>query len=104
MSYRDDWASALADLRDAGAAITFVGTSTVAGYALPLLSGAPKRFMTRTLIETQGPALFFISTTYGARPPLNALGTWAAVEYVVKDELPFDPDGTAIFSYVALER
>jgi hypothetical protein len=104
MSYAPDWSSALADVRAAGAAISFVGSTTVAGYAIPLLSGAPKRFSGRTLVETQGPALFFVPSTYGARPPLNALGTWGGQEYAVKDELPFDPDGTALFSYVALER
>jgi hypothetical protein len=104
MAYTQDHASALADVRAAGAAISFVGTSTVSGYAIPLLSGAPKRFAGRTLVETQGPALFFVPTTYGERPALNALGTWGGQEYAVRDELPFDPDGTALFSYVALER
>jgi hypothetical protein len=104
MSYTADHASALADVRAAGAAISFVGATTVAGYAIPLLSGAPKRFAGRTLVETQGPALFFVATTYGERPAINALATWGGTEYAVKDELPFDPDGTALFSYVALER
>ena len=105
MSYVADHASAHADVRNAGAAIAFVlGATTVSGYAIPLLSGAPKRYAGRTLVETQGPALLFVPTTYGQRPALNSLATWASQEYAVKDELPFDPDGTAIFSYVALER
>jgi hypothetical protein len=105
MSYTADHAAALNDVRNAGAAVSFVlSSTTVAGYAIPLLSGAPKRFQGRTLVETQGPALFFVPSTYGERPPVNALGDWGGQEYAVKDELPFDPDGTAIFSYVALER
>jgi hypothetical protein len=104
MTYREDWASALADVRDAGAAVSFVGTATVAGYAIPLMSGAAKQFMSRTLIETQGPALFFVASTYGDRPALNDIASWGGTEYAVKDELPFDPDGTALFSFVALER
>jgi hypothetical protein len=104
MSYTTDHASALADVTAAGAAISFVGSSTVAGYAIPLLNGVPKQFRTRTLVEGQGPSLFFVPTTYGQRPALNALGTWGGAEYAVKDELPFDPDGTALFSFVSLER
>jgi hypothetical protein len=104
MSYTADHASALADVRAAGAAISFVlGATTVACYAIPL-SGMPKRFMPSKLVETQGPSLFCVPVTYGERPPINALGTWGGTEYAVKDEQPFDPDGTALFSYVALER
>jgi hypothetical protein len=103
-TYTADHASALADVRAAGAAVSFVLASvTVAGYAIPL-SGMPKRFMPSKLVETQGPSLFFVPTTYGERPAINALGTWGGTEYAVKDEQPFDPDGTALFSYVALER
>jgi hypothetical protein len=102
--YTADWQSALNDVRNAGAAVSFVLASvTVAGYAIPL-RGAPKRFQPTRLVETQGPVLFFVPSTYGARPAVNALGTWGGTEYAVKDEEPFDPDGTAIFSYVALER
>jgi hypothetical protein len=102
-TYTADHASALADVKAAGAAISFVGTSTVAGYAIPL-RGMPKQYRATRLVEGQGPVLFFVPTTYGQRPALNALGTWAGQEYAVKDEEPFDPDGTAIFSFVALER
>ena len=104
MTYATDWASALADVTAAGAAVSFAGGTTVAGYAIPLLNGVPKQFAARTLVETQGPMLFFVPSTYGQRPALNALATWGGAEYAVKDELPFDPDGTALFSFVALER
>jgi hypothetical protein len=104
MSYTTDHASALADVKAAGAAITFtLGATTVAGYAIPI-GGMPKQYRSSRLVEGQGPVLFFVPTTYGQRPPLNALGTWNAKEYAVKSEEPFDPDGTAIFSYVALDR
>jgi hypothetical protein len=101
--YTADWQSALTDVRNAGAAVTFTGDTTVSGYAIGV-RGKGKRFGSDTLVETENPLLFFIPSTYGAKPALNALATWGGTEYAVKDALPFAPNGTAIGSYVELER
>jgi hypothetical protein len=117
--YADDHASALEDVSGAGAAITFTLTKTpqddatgapgvpvvtsVAGYAIGT-AGDPKVYRDLNLTEAEAPTVFFVPTTLGARPALNAACVWGGVAHVVKSEKPFAPDGTAIASFVVIAR
>lgn len=101
--YATDWAGALADVRAAGAAVSFVGATTVSGYAIRT-KGNPKRYVALKLVETESPTLFFVPSTFGTVPALNDLVTFGGTEYAVADVEPFMPDGTAIFSRVIVTR
>jgi hypothetical protein len=104
MSYTTDHASAYADVKNAGAAVTFtLASTTVAGYAIRI-KGDPKKYHALKLVESEAPTLLFVPTTYGERPPLNALTTFGGTEYAVTDEEPLMPDGTAILSKVVVAR
>src|SRR5689334_19777427 len=100
--YTTDHAGALADVRAAGASVSFTG-SGVAGYALRT-RGNPRRYQALKLVETESPTLFFVPSTFGSIPALNDLVTFGGKEYAVADVEPFMPDGTAIFSRVIVTR
>lgn len=110
--YAPDHADALAELRAAGAAVTFTlsspgtydpetglysspVTSTVSGYALRT-KGDPLEYERLTLTETVAPTLLFAPSTFGGTPALDATVSWGGTTYTVKSANPLDPDGTAI--------
>lgn len=103
MSYATEWASALADVQAAGAAISFAGASTVPGYAIRT-RGNPQKYAALKLVESEAPTLFFVPSTYGDTPDLNALATFGGTEYAVVSVEPVAPDGVAIAAHVIVGR
>ncbi len=118
MSYSADHAGAYADVKAAGAAVTFsvvtqtynattdamTGvTTTVAGYAMQV-RGNPREFEALGVVERQPIVLLFAPTTYGDVPTLGSTVTWGGASYTVKDTMPIAPDGTAILSRVTVIR
>lgn len=119
MSYAGDHAGALADVRAAGAAVTFTldspgaeqtdGTfagatsQTIAGYAIED-GGDPKEYERLKLTVTEAPRLFFVASTYGDEPVPGMVCLWAGRKHTVRSAKPFRPDGTAIFTYVIIAR
>ena len=119
-TYAPDHASALADVADAGAAVTFTSTNpgtldeatglytsgtttTTAGYAVRV-RGTPKTYVALSLKESEAPTLLFTPTTYGSLPSLNATVAWGGVTYTVRDVEPVAPNGTAILARVVVAR
>lgn len=117
--YAAEHASALADLREAGARVTFSlstpGTyneatgawstptdSSVAGYAIQD-GGDPLAYERLTLIESEAPTLLFAPDTYGDRPSLGMSVTWAGELHTVRDVKPLSPDGTPILFWVIIK-
>lgn len=119
MSYASDHASALADVRAAGAPVTFVleqpGTEqadgtfstptqrVVTGYALEN-GGDPKEYERLGLTEHEAPRLFFVAETYGEEPDPGMTCVWAGRRHTVRSAKPFRPDGLAIFTYAIVAR
>ena len=120
MSYESDHAGALADVAEAGAAVTFTleraglydpatdtstgaTTTTVAGYAVQV-EGDPERYRALGLVEGEAPTLLFVPSTFGALPPLGARVTWASASYTVRAVDPLRPDGNAILANVIVAR
>lgn len=118
MTYVSDHKGALADVKDAGAAVTFTlvtntydaatdtstsETSTVQGYAVRV-NGDPKRYEALGLVEADAPTLLFVPTTFGEEPPLSARVTWGGVSYTVRDVAPLAPDGNSILSRCVVSR
>lgn len=115
--FATEHASALADVRANGAAVTFThatstynpttgvdvaGTpTTISGYALRV-SGSPDTYRARSLIPSTSPTLFFVPSTYGDVPEEGDTVVWAGETLTVKDIDPFEPDGVAIFAYVVV--
>lgn len=116
MSYSGDHASALADVRDAGAAVSFtrktgatydaendqfVGGSadTISGHAVEI-PGDPKRYERLGLVQRKNVTLLFAPTAYGEVPDPGYHVTWGSVGYAVKDVTTVAPDGTAILATV----
>lgn len=102
MSYSADHASALADVRDAGAAVSFVGVATVAGYAVR--DKGKREFKGSETVVTESPRLFFVPSTYGDLPEQNASVSWGGITYTVASVEPIAPDGTALACYVEVGR
>ena len=107
MSYAPDHASALADLRAAGTAVTFTRTTnaydeatglltpttaTVTGYAIRDM-GRPDRYERLGLVPGTNPTLQVTTTTYGAAILLGDTVTWGGTVLTVKDVEPVDLDG-----------
>lgn len=110
MSYATDHADALADVTEAGTAVTFSltspgtydattetysggSTTSCAGYAVEM-EGDPKEYAD---LITQNPAtLFFTPSTFGDLPLIDSVGTWAGLSRTVKRIFPLRPDGTVI--------
>ncbi len=125
MAYALDHASALADVRAAGAAVTFTSetpgthdaatgtvatptTTTVAGYAIqvkPKTDADNRAYSGAGLNPSDAPMLLFAASTYGQVPALGSSCTWNGVRYVVRafgDSVA--PDGVAILSRVVVAR
>lgn len=116
MSYAADHASAVADLRDAGAAVTFTRTvqahdeatgqvtpteTTIAGYAIRD-TGRPDRYARLALLPSRAPTLLFAASTYGDAVALGDVVTWGGLTYTVRDIEPVAPDGTPIVASVVV--
>jgi len=109
VTYAADHAGALADLAEAGAAVTFTlavpgtydpatdtttgGTSvSVAGQAIRL-PGDRERYAALGLTEREAITLLFAPTTYGDTPAVGAAFTWGGETYQVESNDPLDVDG-----------
>lgn len=119
MGYQTEHADALADVKEAGAAVTFTktvvtgydettgvqttGTVTVAGYAIRR-PGKLETYERLGLIESAAPTLFFVPETYGEEPPLGASCSWGGQQHTAADVLPLEPDGEAIAARVVIKR
>jgi len=114
--YSGDHASALADLRDAGAAVTFTRvttvldeatgltvpiSSTVAGFAIRDM-GRPDRYHRLGLVPSRNPTLLFAASTYGNAVALGDTVTWGGIVYTVRDIEPVSVDGTDIAASVVV--
>jgi len=120
MSYAAEHAGALADVADAGAAVTFTLSSpgtydaatdtwttpvetTVAGQAMQV-SGNPEDYRELSLVESEAPTLLFAPTTYGSMPDLGYTVVWASKTYTVKMLSPLQPDGTTILARLVVGK
>jgi hypothetical protein len=119
--YTEDHASALADVAEAGAAVTFTHTTpgtydaTTDTHATPTTSSvtgsavqadASQLRRAGELIAAGNAVLFFTPTTRGQLPSAGDAITWAsASQTVVKTFGEIDPDGQGAFAmYVELTR
>lgn len=118
MTYAAEHVDALADLREAGAAVTFThptrthdaatGTfsasadATVSGYAMRVSPNQAERDRYRALSLTveKVVTLLFAPSTFGALPDVNATVVWGGETLTVRDVGPVAPDGTAIISRI----
>lgn len=111
-------ASALRQVKAAGAAVTFTKvardrdpetgqstttTTTVTGRAVRV-SGRPDRYQALGLIESKAPTLMFVPDTRGEVPELGSEVSWGGEDHTVRDVDPVAPDGTAIAARVIAER
>ncbi len=119
MSFAIEHASAVQDLKDVGAAVTFTDTtathdpttgtftsptsSTVSGYAMKKRSD-PKRYEALGLSEQDIQTLLFVPNTYGDTPSLGSTVSWMSRTYTIRDVDPLAPDGTAILAEVVIAR
>lgn len=111
MTYVADHGAALADLTDAGAAVTFTrtvpgahdpltgsvappSTVTVAGYAIEKRD-RPENYV-RLSIVGRPITLLFAPTTYGDRPEPGDSFSWGGRDATVREVVGVSPDGTAI--------
>ena len=118
--YAVDAADALADITEAGAAVSFTlsnpgvydavtdtysgaTTTTVAGYAVAI-EADPVLYRALELISAEAKTLLFGLTTAGSLPTLNMAVTWGGVAFTVKHVKALDPDGTAILGEVTVAR
>lgn len=118
MSYVAEHAGALADVGDAGAAVTFTlqspgtydpatdtyssaVTTTVEGQAIHT-RGNPETYRELSLVESEAPTLLFVPTAYGELPDLGYTVTWANTVYTVKALQPLMPDGTTIMARIVI--
>ena len=123
--YAAEHASALADIRDDGAAVRFVldvpgahdattgrlaapTTVTVDGYALQVKSltrGDHRVYESLSLTPTEAPLLLFAAATYGDVPTLGAWCLWNGVRHIVRGfGDPVAPGGVPILSRVVVAR
>ena len=102
--YGAEHSGAYADVKDAGAEISFKKRSmTVSGFALQI-KGDPEEYEALKLIEKAALTLLFVSETYGDSPPLGASCEWGELRYQVEAIRKLAPDGTAILSRVVVSR
>jgi hypothetical protein len=119
--YAADHASALADVREAGAAVTFTrktpGTldeatglhasasaTTIAAYAIDAFAGSGKTPGVPVLKENEELALFCVPVTIGQLPAPSDTVTWNSITYIVRRVLALQPDGTPIAATVMVGR
>lgn len=117
-NYAETHAGALADVADAGAAVTFSlttpgtydaatdtyttpTTATVAGFAIEV-AGDPDTYKALSLVRSSAPSLFFTPSTYGALPAVGYTVTWNSIVYTVRDVSPLSPDGTPIAATIVV--
>lgn len=105
MSYRDDHMSALDDVKPpAGAAVAFTKGATVcSGYAIEVEPDV-ERYAQLNLVQSEIRTLFFVASTYGEAPPLNALCAWGGKNFTVQSPGTYAPDGVALYSQPVIAR
>lgn len=118
MGYEAEHASALADITEAGTAVTFTQASpgtydaatdtwttpvetTVAGFAIQT-RGNPDVYRELSLVESKAPTILFAPTTFGEIPDLGYTVTWSGVTYTVKQIAPVQPDGNMIIARIVI--
>ena len=102
--YAAEHSGAYADIKDAGAEISFKKKSTtISGVALQI-KGDPEEYEALKLIEKAALTLLFVAETYGEFPPLGASCEWGEMRYQVEATRKVAPDGTAILSRVVVSR
>jgi hypothetical protein len=119
MAYESEHASAVADIRAAGAPVTFtrekpgeydaatdswtepMDWASADGWAMQV-AGDPRQYERLGLVEIEAPTLMFAAERFGVAPGLGDAVTWADRRMTVKSVLPFAPAGVAIFAYVVV--
>lgn len=120
MTYASDHAGALADVKAAGATVTFTlsspgtydaATDTYTSAVTTYVSGAairvagnPLAYQALELIQSEAPTLLFTPTTYGSLPALQSAVTWGGATYTVRSVDPLAPDGTAILARIVVAK
>lgn len=119
-SYTEDHADALADVAEAGAAITFTlarpgvedpATGTFGSGSVSIVTGQATdagkdnltRYLALNLVVAKARTLFFVPDTLGELPELDSSATWGDATYVVKDIKPYEPNGVALFAEIIVE-
>lgn len=115
--YATEHAGALADVTEAGTAVTFTKsttttnpstaqvtttTSTVAGHAIRV-EGDPETYERLGLTQSNPVTLLFTPTTYGQEPAKGSTFTWEGETRAVAHVEPLAPDGTTILARVVGE-
>ena len=102
--YAAEHSGAYADIKDAGAEVSFRKKAmTVSGVALQV-KGDPEEYEALKLIEKATLTLLFVAETYGEFPPLGAFCEWGELRYQVEAIRKLAPDGTAVLSRVIVSR
>ena len=102
--YAAEHSGAYADIKDAGAEVSFRKKAmTVSGVALQV-KGDPEEYEALKLIEKAALTLLFVAETYGEFPPLGASCEWGELRYQVEATRKLAPDGTAVLSRVIVSR
>ena len=102
--YGAEHSGAYADIKDAGAEVSFKKKSTtISGVALQI-KGDPEEYESLKLIEKAALTLLFVAETYGDSPPLGAFCEWGGLRYQVEATRKLAPDGTAVLSRVIVSR
>lgn len=116
--YSADHASALIDVQNAGASVTWSKTTpgtydaetdtytdpvttTCAGSAVEEV-GDDAEYQALELIASSPITLFFTPTTYGDLPSLDMTGTWAGATRSIKRIRPLRPGGTVIGAWLVV--
>ncbi|MBA3890494.1 MAG: hypothetical protein H0X64_08180 [Gemmatimonadaceae bacterium] len=122
MTYAAEHADALAELRAAGAPVTFTSWTpgvydpstatrsarvpiTVTGYALRVKPSSQldrAKYQALELITSEAVTLLFAPDEYGRLPELGATADFAGVRYTVRDREPIAPDGVAIMARIVV--
>lgn len=117
-NYTTDHASALADVSDAGAAVTFTLTGqgtynpatdtttpgldvTVDGSAVEV-RGSLFHYQQLGLIATKARTLLFVPTTFNTAPLLDSVVVWGGESYTVKNVQLIAPNGDVIAARVVV--
>lgn len=118
MTYAADHAGALADIREAGASVTFTRetasaydpetgvmggftSTTVPGYAIEVPAN-PIRYRELGLVLATMPTLLFAPNAYGGTPQAGDTCTWAGATMTVRDVKPLRLDGTTIIADIVV--
>jgi hypothetical protein len=120
MSYAADHASAKADVRAAGAPITFVrsmpgaeqpdgtfigpASDAVLAYATEMEEGDAAEYARLGLTQSEAPTLFVVCDAYGDAPVVGARALWGGTTWTVKAVQAYRPDGVPLTSTVVIAR